>query len=242
MEDHMSERRFTFDFLEGLHNKESFFERITDDSAAGAKSWNHLILMVLFAFGYGLVMGAYNGWEQALASAIKMPLLFLLIVLICFPAFFVIQAALGSSLTLRQIFSVIMNGFVLITAIMLSFAPIAVFFMITGGDYEFIKLLHVAIFIVSGLFGMRTIVEALKYACEKKSIYPRVGVQVFKFWIVILAFVGAQLSWSLRPFVGDKNLPFTIFREQGGNLYESVFNSIHSFFSGDSGSDAENVK
>ena len=94
--------------------------------------------------------------------------------------------------------------------------------MITGGNYEFIKLLHVAIFIVSGLFGMRTIVEALEYACEKKSIYPRVGVQVFKFWIIILAFVGAQLSWSLRPFVGDKNLPFTVFREQGGNSIRSV--------------------
>ena len=112
------------------------------------------------------------------------------------------------------------------TTILVSFAPIVLFFLITGGSYAFIQLLHVAIFILAGLFGMHSIIEALKFSCEKKNIYPKVGVQVFKFWIVILAFVGAQLAWSLRPFIGAKHLPFQIFREQEGNIYQSIIFAV----------------
>jgi hypothetical protein len=175
-------------------------------------------------------MGCYNGFLQAIASAIKVPVLFTLIIIICFPAFFVIQSILGSKLKLSQMLSIILAGFVLTTTIMVSFAPIVLFFLLTGDNYAFIKLLHVAIFIVSGLFGMRTIIEALKFSCEKKNIYPKVGVQVFRFWVIILAFVGAQLSWSLRPFIGAKELPFEIFREQEGNFYQHVIFSIGEMF------------
>jgi hypothetical protein len=97
--------------------------------------------------------------------------------------------------------------------------------MITGSNYSFLKLLHVGIFIFSGVFGMRTIVEALKYSCEKKSVYPKIGINIFKFWIVIFAFVGVQLAWNLRPFVGDKNLPMELFREKEGNFYFAIFQS-----------------
>jgi hypothetical protein len=224
---------FSFEFFQGLHNKDDFFQRITDEAIARVKLLNHLVLLVLFSCCYGLVMGSYNGWQQAVSSGVKLPILFTLILFICFPAFFVIQTVIGSKLSLVQILSIIMTGFVLTTSIMLSFAPIVVFFMITGDNYSFIKLLHVAIFIFSGIFGMRTIVEALKFACEKKVVYPKTGVQVFRIWIIILAFVGAQLSWTLRPFIGAKGLPFTVFREQQGNFYQNIFSSVGQMFEGE---------
>ena len=59
-------------------------------------------------------------------------------------------------------------------------------------------------------------------------MYPKTGVQVFRVWILILALVGAQLSWSLRPFVGNKNMPFQVFRQQGGNFYVDVAQSVGS--------------
>ena len=113
---------------------------------------------------------------------------------------------------------------------MVSFSTIVAFFMITGDNYAFIKLLHVLIIMVAGFFGMRAIVEALKYSCEKKSIYPKIGVKVFQIWIFILAFVGAQLSWSLRPFVGSKDMEFQLLRQKGGNFYVDVLKSMGSIF------------
>jgi len=213
---------FSLDFFESIHEKDAYYEKITDPKIVKQKILNHLLILILFSFLYGIVMGCYNGFLQAISSGVKVPLLFVLIVLICFPALFVIQTILGSKLTLSQMLSVILSGFVMTSTILLSFAPIILFFLITGSSYEFIILLHVAVFAVAGLFGMFSIIEALKFSCEKKNVYPKVGVRVFRFWILILAFVGAQLSWSLRPFIGAKGLPFQLFRQQEGNFYQAV--------------------
>jgi hypothetical protein len=69
-------------------------------------------------------------------------------------------------------------------------------------------------------------IEALKFACEKKDIYPRIGVSVFRIWIIILAFVGIQLSWNLRPFLCNKDEDFKLFRKYEGNFYTAI---VYSF-------------
>jgi hypothetical protein len=171
-------------------------------------------------------MGGYNGFYQALASGVKMPVLFLLLIVICFPALYVIQSVLGSKLSVSQMAAIILSGFIYTTSIMVSLAPIILFFMIIGWSYAFIQLLHVAVIALAGVFGMKHIVDALTYSCDKKKIYPKTGIVVFRFWIIILFFVGSQLSWSLRPFVGSKDKPFELFRVQEGNFYQAV---IHSF-------------
>ncbi|MEX0643004.1 MAG: hypothetical protein WD468_09910 [Pirellulales bacterium] len=55
---------------------------------------------------------------------------------------------------------------------------------------------------------------------------------VFGCWIVLFAVVGAQMSWVLRPFIGNPNLPFTWFRERRSNFFEEVFNSISNLLTG----------
>jgi len=78
---------------------------------------------------------------------------------------------------------------------------------------------------------MKLIIDALKYACEKKNIYPKTGVTIFKVWIIILAFVGIQLSWNLRPFLGDRNEDFKLFRKYEGNFYTAIVYSFEQLLS-----------
>ena len=218
------------EFLPNFHDKEGSLEKVTDDKDIGQKILSQFALVSLLAFIYGVIMGCYNGFYQALSSGIKMPVLFSLLIIICFPAFYVIQSVLGSRLSVPQMASIILSGFIYTTSIMVSFSTIIVFFLITGGNYGFIKLLHVAIIAFGGIFGMKHIIDALKFSCEKKEIYPKTGIIVFRFWIIILFFVGSQLSWSLRPFIGAKDSPFEIFREQEGNFYQNVFQSFGDLF------------
>jgi hypothetical protein len=171
-------------------------------------------------------MGGYHSFLQSLSSGIKVMVLFLSALVICFPSFYIIQVVLGSKMPFRQMVVIILSGFVLASTITLSFAPIVIFFLITGDNYHFLQLLHVAIFIFAGVFGLKLMVDALKYACEKKNIYPQTGVTVFRVWIVILAFVGIQLSWNLRPFLGDENEGFKLFRKYEGNFYTAIIYSI----------------
>lgn len=166
-----------------------------------------------------------------------MPVLFYLTLLICFPAFYIIQTILGSKLKVVPMISVILSGFVLTTAIMVSFSPIVIIFLLTGSNYYFLQLLHILVFVVSGIFGMKTVVDALKYSCEKRNIYPQTGVVVLRFWLVILAFVGIQLAWNFRPFLSDRGEPFKLFRHYEGNFYAALIYSADQLLKPDKAPD-----
>jgi hypothetical protein len=209
-----------------IQNKDEYFEKIAAEDHLVKRTICLYLMLCSFSFLYGLTMGSYHSAFQAVVSGVKVAALFSLALGICFPAFFVIQFVLGSKLKLLQMAVIVLSGFALLTAIMLSFAPIIVIFLLTGGNYYFLHLLHISIFIFAGLFGMKTIVDALRYLCEKKDIYPQTGVIVFRVWVVILGFVGIQLAWNLGPFIGVRGQPFQLFRKYEGNFYVAVVYSL----------------
>jgi glucan phosphoethanolaminetransferase (alkaline phosphatase superfamily) len=211
------------------HNDE-YFEMLNDSEFSRKWVTRQILYILLFTFIYGIVMGSYNGFQQSLITGIKIPCLIFLSLLVCFPALFVIQYMIGSTMSLFQMTNVILSGFIVFSTIALSFSPIVVFFMITGDSYSFLKLLHVAIFTFSGIFAVRTITDGLTYSCEKKNVYPKIGMKIFKIWVIILAFVSSQLAWSLRPFIGDRNLPLEIFRARESNFYIAVIHSAANLF------------
>jgi len=192
---------------------------------------NQILIICAFTFLYGAVMGSYHSFLQSIMAGIKIIFLFLCTIIICFPSFYVIQQVLGSKMNLRQMIIIVLSGFVLTSEIALSFSPIIILFQITGGNYHFLQLLHVAVFLFGGIFGMRLMIEALKFACEKKDIYPHIGVTVFRIWIIILAFASIQLAWNLRPFLANKNEEFKLFRKYEGNFYTAIIYSVQQLVS-----------
>jgi len=223
----------SFEYFPSLNNTEEYFQKITAEAGAGRRIFNQYLLLSLFAFLYGIIMGSYHSFLQAIVAGLKLSVLFSLVLLICFPAFFIIQYILGSRLKIYQMISIILSGFVLTTAIMVSFTPVVLIFLLTGSNYYFLQLLHILVFILSGLFGMKVVVDALKYSCEKKNVYPQIGVVIFRFWVVILAFIGIQLAWNFRPFLGDRDQPFELFRKYEGNFYAALIYSAKQLVTSD---------
>ncbi len=224
---------FCFRYFPSLQNRDEYFEQLLNNEHEAVKFVNLYLLVLAFSFAYGLAMGSYHSPEQALSAGIKVPVLFSLSIIICLPALFIIQFILGSRLRLGQMINIILSGFVLITSIMVSFIPVVVLFLLTGGDYYFLQLLHIGIFILSGIFGMKNVIDALRYSCERKGVYPKTGVEVAKFWIVILGLVGIQLAWNLRPFTGDYGKPFALFRHYEGNFYSAIIYSFNQLVEGE---------
>ncbi len=213
-----------------FQNKESYFDELKTNQS-NRLIMNQIIVICAFTFIYGIVMGSYHSFLQSIVAGVKVVVLFLSAIIICFPSFFIIQQVLGSKMSIRQMIIVVLSGLVLTSTIILSFTPIVLFFQFTGGNYHFLQLLHVAIFVFAGIFGLRLMVDALKFACENKAIYPQIGVTVFRIWIVILAFVGIQLSWNLRPFLCNKNEEFKLFRKYEGNFYTAIIYSVQQLTS-----------
>jgi len=50
--------------------------------------------------------------------------------------------------------------------------------------------------------------------------------RLFKVWLIVYALVGAQMGWILRPFIGSPDLPFTWFRQRGGNVFVDVLRTV----------------
>ena len=217
--------------LKSLQDREAFFENVSKQSYSTKIIGTQILLIALLCFAYGLVMGSYNSIQQAMLTGVKIWLLMFLTMLICFPSFYIVQLILGSKMAIKQLLILLLSGFIVVTTVMVAFAPIVLFFQLSGDNYQFMQLLHVFVFLFSGFYGMKIVLEALKRVFESNEVYPKIGLTVFKVWVVIFAFVGMQLSWNLRPFIGSKDLPFELFRtETRGNFYTTVFGAIGQLF------------
>lgn len=209
-----------------LADRERFFTEVASGEGLGRKlRYSLLTLLVLAAF-YGVIVGCYSSLSQAVSSALKLPFLFCVTFTICFPAFFVVQILVGSRLRLLQVVVLVMGSLALTAILLAAFAPISAFFLIVGSNYYFLVLLHIVIVLVAGLFGMYALHGGLQLVCEKHSVYPRKAMTIMRVWAVIFAFVGIQLAWNLRPFIGDREQPFRVFRQYEGNFYAAIIYSI----------------
>lgn len=206
--------------------KNDFISHISSDEISWKYNVNLSSVIFVLLLAYGIVIGSYHSGLQSLSAGIKLFLLFALSIIICFPTFYVIQIIIGSRIKLINLVTIILHGALLSSWILVAFIPIVIFFMITGGDYYFMQLLHIGIMAFSGIFGMKLIVEALKYNCETVNIYPKTGVVIFRFWVLIFMFVSIQLGWNLRPFMSKKTESFQITRQYEGNFYTAILFSL----------------
>jgi len=207
-------------------DKNEFIKQVSQDDFGWMFILKFCLMIFALLFSYGFVIGIYHGIDQSISAGIKLFVLFLLSILICFPTFYVIQIIIGSRIKLINLAAIIFSGALLSSWILVAFIPIVIFFMLTGGDYYFLQLLHIAIMAFASFFGMRLIVEALKYNCENEDIYPKTGVTIFRVWIVIFLFVSVQLGWNLRPFMSKKTETFQVFRNYEGNFYAAILYSL----------------
>ena len=215
-----------FEVFTYYRDKTEFIRKLSADDMQLGFVLKTSIMIIILLFTYGFVIGIYHTPLQALSAGIKLSLLYIVSILICFPTFFVIQTILGSRIRFVNLLTIILSGTLLSCWILIAFIPISIFFMLTGGNYYFMQLLHIVILAFSGFFGMKLIVEALKYNCENENIYPKTGVTVFRVSVIIFLFVSIQLGWNLRPFLSKKTESFTIFRQYDGNFYTAVLYSF----------------
>jgi hypothetical protein len=100
------------------------------------------------------------------------------------------------------------------------------FFLLTTSQYQFFKLLNVGVFTIAGLVGVIFLGQGMRIVSaggEEGALARR---NVVRLWILIYAFVGSQMAWTLRPFIGAPGLQFELFRQLGGNFYANILASI----------------
>jgi hypothetical protein len=197
---------------------------------------------------YGLVMGSSHSIWQSLASAVKLPILFLLTLAICLPTLYLFNLVCGGRLSARQALALVLAAITVTATLTLAFAPITLFFMVTAQSYPFFILLNTAILALTGAMGLSFLVGGMRSINaqtqaeqpepaespepadgEQKPASPRlqpVNMALLQIWLLLYGFVGTQLAWTLRPFHGDPEKPFTLFRSIESNFYLGVVEAI----------------
>jgi hypothetical protein len=222
-----------------LSDRDHYFTEVVAGEGLRAKLWYSTCTLVALCALYGAAAGAYAGVAQALSSAVKLPLLFLGTLAICFPGFFIVQVLVGSRLRLAQVLALVMGALALTAILLAAVVPVTVFFLLTGANYYFLTLLHVVIVLAAGLVGMAALHEGLAFACEQRGVYPKKAMAIMKVWAVLFAFVGIQMAWNLQPFVGDRGAPFQLFRHNEGNFYTALIYSLQKLAHGEGKPSAE---
>jgi hypothetical protein len=210
-----------------LRNRNNFFVEIREGIQLSVKIRAMLISSISFFALYGLVMGSSHSLWQTISSGVKLPLLFLATLFVCVPSLYFFGLLFGSNQSFNQNLAVILTAITVTSVLLLSCAPITLFFLLTApSQYQFFKLLNVAIFTVSGLMGIVFLYQGMKVVSggDPAGIATRRWVLIF--WMLVYAFVGSQMAWTIRPFIGAPGSPFELFRQLGGNFYTDIIQSL----------------
>lgn len=212
---------------------ESVFTQSSDlcaELVAHVQTRRKLLALVVYATlsaaFYGATMGMNHSALQAAASAAKLPILFLLTLAVCLPSLHFLGLLFGSTIRLEQTASVLTAGICRTSILLSAFAPISLFFLVSGSDYPFLLLMHVGIFTICGAGGLVTIfrdfgqVQAQMSQTQQRSITS----WLLWAWMLLYMFVGTQMAFNLSPFVNRPGEPVALFNQNQGNFYSYVLN------------------
>ena len=187
-----------------------------DADARPARPWWWLpAIIVAFAPIYGGVMGSFRLdsperiWQVAY-SASKVPLLLLATSLLCLPGSFVLNTVLGLRDDFRESMQAILAGQAGLSIALATLAPFTRLWYFSTPSYRAALLFNAGAFTVATIAGHIVMFRYYRPLIRRHR-YHRIMVYA---WVVIYAFVGIQMGWMLRPFVGSPDLNVAFFRQE----------------------------
>lgn len=177
--------------------------------------WVLPALICLFTPVYGAVMGAYSIetaqrlW-QILYSAVKVPILLGVTTLICLPGFVVLSTVMGLADDLRKSLSAILAGQAAMAVTLAALAPLTGVFYLSFGAYDLIQAFNGAMFLLATLAAQVVIRRTYRPLIAANRRHRTMVIA----WGVLYVFVGIQMAWTLRPFIGRPGARTTFFRDE----------------------------
>ncbi len=209
------------------------------EAASPARVALWLAVTVIGSAAFGAAMGWWREPHQALYTAAKFPLVILLTTLGNALLNAMLAPLLGVNLGLRQSLLAVLMSFTIASAILGAAAPLLAFVIwnapplahaaSAGATHAFILLTIVAAIAFAGVAANLRLLRLLRHLSGSEAAARR----VLCAWLVGNLFLGSQLSWVLRPFIGSPGLLVEFLRADPfkGSFYEAVFYSLTRLFS-----------
>jgi hypothetical protein len=204
--------------------------------------WRDLLALVAFVvLACGLYGAVLAGWRSPLLSlyvTVKLPILFLGTTVIVTAFNWMSASVLGAGLSFRSTVFLVFASMTIGCWILLGLVPVALFFLMSAVSYagtdaelqyahNVILITHICVLALAGVGGNMALLKGLRHI-----VTPRCPTGwLFLTWLTAFAFVGCQMSWILRPFVGSPFYPVAFMRSDclDRNFYEFVFTEVIPF-------------
>lgn len=210
--------------------------RLLDDIRLDVDVAGHTLVLfatiVLCGAAYGASLGSWHSARLALYAAVKVPLMMLATAAITALFNWIVAAMLGLPLRLRQTFALSLVPLAIATIVAASLAPVAYFFAASLPPpspsqrtlHNLLYLTHTILIAGAGITGTSFLRRILADVCGGG---PRTA-RIYLLWLATYAFVGGEVAWALRPFIGSVYLPVVFLRPDAlhGNVYEFIFTDI----------------
>lgn len=197
---------------------------VPDAQARGARRLAALQCVVVFGLFYGVLMGTFTGlapgrWMQLVYAGIKVPFLLIATFALSVPSFAVLNSLIGLREDLGAAIAAVMESQAVLTVALASLAPVTLLWYVSSANYEAAILFNGLVFGVAALMAQRSLRRSYADLIRRDRRHRT----TLRVWLVLYAFVGIQMGWVLRPFIGAPQHPPSFFRAGAwDNAYEIV--------------------
>jgi hypothetical protein len=140
------------------------------------------------------------------------------------PSFFVINTLFGLRGDLNQAIRALVATQAGLAIILAALAPLTLLWYASSSDYPSAILVNGVAFGVASMTAQGLLRAYYRPLIARNHRHR----WVLRVWIVVYVFVGIQMGWVLRPFIGRPDAPVEFFREESwGNAYVVVARLIY---------------
>lgn len=192
-----------------------------------------LVTITIGCAAYGLTVGLWRAPEMGFYVALKMPALIFLT--LAGNGFLngILGIILGSGLGFRQSLAAQLLSFTIAALILGSLAPVTFFMALNAPTpdaenaataHANFLLAHTSLIAIAGILANLHLARLLILVCPT----PQAATATLAAWIAGNAFLGAQLSWIMRPFFGTPTIKVQFLRDHpfDGTFYETVWRAL----------------
>ena len=175
-----------------------------DGGGKGLRGLRGILFIIIGGGIYGAVMATFSFEPdrvlQLLYGALKVPMLFGITMLLAVPGFYVLNSLRGLGGDFPKVFALLIDYQIAVVIVLVSLSPITALTTLTTADsgYGLLQLWNAGVFLLAASLAQ------WKFSRDYQGLIRRDQRHrlLLRVWTVLYAFVGIQMGWTLRPFIG----------------------------------------
>ncbi len=161
-----------------------------------------VLVSVVCSLIYGVVVGTFSGHDQLWLAPAKISIGLMISALICLPSLYIFTCLSGSQARLIEVCGLLAGLLMLMTILLIGFAPVAWIFSQSTESLAWMGTLHLIFWFIATIFGLRFLEAGFSHSHARSHAG-------FHTWVIIFLLVAVQMTTALRPIIGkaDTILP-----------------------------------